>query len=79
MKKVLFIIETPGRIRLIGYNYDDLEPVEHELDLENIQNIREEIEYIMELLKAQGFDTRLLRRWIRKRFGQRKHGGSRYG
>ena len=79
MKRVILVIETPGNIRVIGYDYDKIEPLDYTIDLQNTTNLKQTIKQLINELHSQGYDTRILRRYFKKKFGERKRGGSRHG
>ena len=71
MKRVILVIETPGTIRIIGYDYDKAEPLDHIIDLKRSPDPLGDLEEIVYRLENRGFDTRILKRFIKRK---KKHG-----
>lgn len=79
MKRVIFVVETPTWIRILGYDYQGESSLDVTIDLQNTANLKQVIKQLISELHGQGYDTRILRRFFRKKFGERKRGGLRHG
>lgn len=79
MKRVIFVIETPTKVKIIAYDYDKLEPREYEIDLEKEFVPEERIKEIMYELENKKYDTRVLRRFLKKRGKYLRRGALRHG
>ncbi|RLG28648.1 hypothetical protein DRN98_09410 [Methanosarcinales archaeon] len=79
MKKVLFVIETPGKVRIIAYDYEKLEPRDYEIDLEKEFTPEERIKEIIDELENKKYDTRILKQFLKKRGKKLRRGFLRHG
>ena len=79
MKKVLFVIETPRKVRIIAYDFDNLEPYDYEIDLEKEFMPEARIKDIINKLENKKFDTRILKRFLKKRGKKLRRGVLRHG
>ena len=79
MKRVIFVIETPTKVKIIAYDYDKLEPLDQEIDLEKEFAPEERIKDILQDLEFKGFDTTVLKRYLKKRGKKLRRGALRHG
>lgn len=79
MRKVLFVIETPGKVRIIAYDFEKLEPRDYEIDLEKEFEPEARIKEIIDELENKKYDTRILKRFLKKRGKSLRRGALRHG
>jgi len=79
MKRVLFVVETPRKVRIIAYDYEKLEPMDYEIDLEKEFTPEERIKEIIQELEFKKYDTRVLKRFLKKRGKKLRRGPLRHG
>ena len=79
MKRVLFGVETPENIRIITYDYGKMEGKEYVIDLEKEFTPEERIKEIIRELEFKGYDTRVLKRFLKKRGKKLRRGALRHG
>ena len=75
MKRVILVVETPTWIRILGYDYQGEASLDVTIDLQNTANLRQVIKQLINELRGQGYDIRVLRRYFKKKFSQRRGGG----
>lgn len=79
MKRVVFVVETPQKIRIIAYDYGKMEGKDYEIDLEKEFTPEERIKELIRELEFKGYDTRVLKRFLEKRGKYLRRGFLRHG
>lgn len=79
MKRIMIVVETPNRLSIIAYDYDNMESREYVIDLKHEIDPLKALRDIEYSLRVKGYDTRIISRYLKRKEKELRRRAKRHG